>query len=269
MNSKKYTIIIPYHLDNEENRELLRRALLSVPFLNELISLVIVVPANMEVKDEELKSIIVPEADRISVVRSEKSDFASMVNKAVEGINTKYFSILEFDDMYSENKRGECILFDNIEKYEKYNPDVSVFIPLEDIHDARTGNFISFANESPWSSAFEQKFGFLNLELMDAYYNYTLTGSVFVTEDFKNIGMLKPSIKLFFWYEYIVRALKRKQKLFVIPKFGYVHNVNREGSLVDIYQKTMKKQEVDFWFEAAKTESVFKEDRGIEYVENL
>ena len=54
----------------------------------------------------------------------------------------------------------------------------------------------------------------------------------------------------------------------VIPKLGYKHYVNRPNSIYDIYSKTMSEKESAWWFEMAKQESLYKEDRNKIYENN-
>ena len=49
----------------------------------------------------------------------------------------------------------------------------------------------------------------------------------------------------------------------VIPKVGYEHYVNIEGSLSSKFYE-MGTEELDFWFNTAREEYVYKTDRKIE-----
>ena len=89
-----------------------------------------------------------------------------------------------------------------------------------------------------------------------------MTGSVFNTDDWNEVGGLKPSIKLTFWYEYMLRATNKDQKIFVVPKVGYNHYMGRKDSLTENYRNNMSKEEQEFWFKLAKKEYFFKEDRN-------
>ena len=76
-----------------------------------------------------------------------------LVNAGVEAVKTDWFSILEFDDTYTD------IWFDNVRKEIEYKPDVTMFMPLEDITDFNNGKYIGFGNEAPWASRIFQCFG--------------------------------------------------------------------------------------------------------------
>jgi hypothetical protein len=51
----------------------------------------------------------------------------------------------------------------------------------------------------------------------------------------------------------------------VIPKLGYKHTNNREGSLFVEYKNTIDVLESKFWVGKAKKEYFFTEDREITY----
>ena len=90
---KDIVVIIPMHEFNKENIELLNKAVDSVP--NEL-NVLLSIPKGTEGK--KLKGI----SDRLGVVSESKgSSFAELVNAAVDMIEEKWFSILEFDDTYT------------------------------------------------------------------------------------------------------------------------------------------------------------------------
>jgi len=247
---KELAVIIPMHELSEENVELLKKAVDSVP--NE-IKVFLSVPKSIE---KELKEV----NDRINVIsESEGSSFAELVNAAVDKIEEKWFSILEFDDTYTP------IWFDNVKKYMEYMPEVSVFMPLEDITDFNNGRYIGFGNAEAWASSFSNEIGYIDNECLQNYFDFYLTGSIFNTADWKEIGGLKPSIKVTFWYEFLLRLTNKSKKVYVIPKVGYIHALGRKGSLIETYKTTMSKEETQWWFDLAKREYFFKEDRKKEY----
>ena len=59
-------------------------------------------------------------------------------------------------------------------------------------------------------------------------------------------------------------ALNNACKIYSIPKIGYKHFANREGSLFDTYLKTMPVAERKFWFETATKEANILNDRPID-----
>lgn len=236
-------VIIPMNEFGKENIELLNKAVESVPSeLNVLLS----VPSGTDGK--KLKGI----SDRLGVVsESEGSSFAELVNAAANTIEEKWFSILEFDDTYTP------IWYDNAKKYIEFMPSTSVFMYLEDITDFNDGKYIGFGNEAAWASAFSNEIGFIDNDCLQNYFDFYMTGSIFNTADWKEVGGLKPSIKITFWYEWLLRATNKNKAVYVIPKVGYNHKLGRKGSLIETYKSTIGQEETQWWFDLAKRECMF------------
>ena len=248
---KELVVIIPMNEFGKENIELLNKAVESVPSeLNVLLS----VPSGTDGK--KLKGI----SDRLGVVsESEGSSFAELVNAAVNTIEEKWFSILEFDDTYTP------IWYNNAKKYIEFMPSTSVFMYLEDITDFNDGKYIGFGNEAAWASAFSNEIGFIDNDCLQNYFDFYMTGSIFNTADWKEVGGLKPSIKITFWYEWLLRATNKNKTVYVIPKVGYNHKLGRKGSLIETYKSTIDQEETQWWFDLAKREMYYKEDRKKTY----
>ena len=240
---KNLTVIIPMHEFGEENIKLLNNAVNSVP--ND-INVVLSIPSGTSKK--ELNGI----SDRLEVIsKSDGSSFCELVNSAVESIEDKWFSILEFDDTYAAK------WFDNFEKYSEFTPEVSVFMPLEDITDFNNDRYIGFGNSEAWASAFSNEIGYIDNDCLQNYFDFYLTGSIFNKDDWNEVGGLKPQIKITFWYEWMLRLTNKGKKIYVIPKVGYNHRLGRKGSLVEIYKETVGSDETQWLFELAKRESLF------------
>lgn len=253
---KELGVIIPMHEFGKENIELLNKAIDSIP---EDTPICLSVPKGTtpaKVKGASSRAALVVSAD-------DGTTFADLVNNGVSAFNNnpdvKWFSILEFDDTYTP------IWLDNVKKYIEFMPDTSVFMFLEDITDFTNGKYIGFGNEAAWASAFSNEIGYIDLDCLQNYFDFYLTGSVFNKADWDEVGGLKPSIKITFWYEWLLRATYKNKKVFVIPKVGYNHSLGREGSLVETYKKTIGKEETQWWFDLAKREYFYKEDRKKEY----
>ena len=248
------TIIIPVHEYNDYVKTLLVRAIQSVPSDYKVH---IITPNNLDGELEwvtdEYKNVVA------FCTLNETSDFATLVNNGVSSCETTWFSILEFDDEYTN------IWFNNVEKYIEYNPEVSVFLPLEELIDYNKNQFIGYGNEAPWASSFSNEIGYIDNDCLQQYFDFYLTGAVFNTEDWKAYGGLKSSIKISFWYEFLLRMTSKGKKVFVIPKLGYKHYVDRENSLYDVYRKTVSEEESAWYFELAKQEAHFIQDRNKTY----
>jgi len=253
---KELGIIIPMHEFGKENIELVNKAIESIPKDTPICLSVPKGTTPAKVKGLSDRAALVPSTE-------EGSTFADLVNNGVRAFNNnedvKWFSILEIDDTYTP------IWLANVKKYIDFMPDVSVFMCLEDITEFGTGKYIGFGNEAAWASAFSNELGFIDADCLQNYFDFYLTGSVFNKADWNEVGGLKPSIKITFWYEWLLRATNKSKKVFVIPKVGYNHTLGRKGSLVDTYKNTVSKEESQWWFDLAKREMYFKEDRKKEY----
>lgn len=250
---KDLVVIVPMHEFGKENIELLNKAVESVPE-----GLKVILSVKKGVDGRTLKGI----SNRLTVLAESDGDsFVELVNTAVDNIEEKWFSILEFDDTYTP------IWLDNAKKYVEFMPETSVFMFLEDITDFNNGKYISFGNEAAWASSFSNEIGYIDNDCLQNYFDFYLTGSIFNTADWKEVGGLKPSMKITFWYEWLLRATNKGKKVFVIPKVGYNHSLARKGSLVEYYKENVGKDETEFWFDLAKREMFFKEDRGKTYEE--
>lgn len=242
-------VIVPLHEYNKDINKLLSEAVASVP---ENISVVVSCKNGIGDKVNKLftdkKNVVVDEADK-----GAKTDFCSLVNRAVGG--TEWFSILEYDDTYTK------IWFDNFAKYKEFNSDVSVFVPLEDLYKAETKEFIGFGNEATLASSFSNELGFIDHDCLQNFFDFYLTGSIFNTDDWNEIGGLKPSIKLSFWYEWLLRATYKGKKIYTIPKIGYNHTLGRKGSLLEQYKESVSDDEAKWLINLAKKEFYFKDER--------
>lgn len=248
----KLTVIIPVHSFTKKNIELLNKAVDSVP---QELRVLVSVPNKTTEKDLSGTST------RIQVIQeTDDTSFASLVNAAVDTLDDGWFSILEFDDTYTD------IWYNNAKKYIEFKPETSVFMALEDIKDFNEGKYIGFGNAEAYASAFSNEIGYIDNECLQNYFDFYLTGSIFNVKDWKEVGGLKPSMKVTFWYEWMLRATNKGKKIFVIPKVCYTHNMDRKGSYVDLYRK-MSNDEIQFYFDLAKREYFFKEERDSEKYE--
>lgn len=250
---KDITVIIPVHKFDSTIEGYLNNAIKSAP-----VEGIITVVCAEDIYDELAK---VKDIDTIVRVKGE-TDFCSMVNKGAEACKTEYFTILEYDDVFRENAFKSFIPY-----VETNEPDTKVFLSIQELYDASKGNSeaVGYINETAWASAFSEEIGFLDIESLSAYYNFNVTGAFINTEFFKKVGGLKPSIKISFWYEYLLRTLYNKGKVYVVPKVCYKHTVNREDSLMDEYTKTISQEEGAWWIELAQEEYFFTEDRKRTY----
>ena len=189
------------------------------------------------------------------------SDFASQMNLGVENATSEWVSFLEFDDEYSS------IWFKNVQTYIEAHPSVSAFLSLVVDVDEK-GTFAGFTNEATFAASMNSEIGYLTNEVLLDYQNFQSAGMVIKRETYKELGGFKPSIKLTFVYEFLLRLTYNSVKIMTIPRIGYKHLNMREGSIFWGYKNGENKvteHEVKFWLDSAKKEHFFVDDRNIKY----
>ena len=130
------------------------------------------------------------------------------------------------------------------------------------------GRFLHFTNEPVWAKDFSENLGFLDNDSLLNYPQFQISGGIYKKESYDVIGGLKPSIKMQFVYEFFLRATYYDKKIMTIPKVGYRKTNMREDSLFYNYSNgdnRMDPLEARFWFNTAKKECYFKQDREITY----
>lgn len=265
MKENKISVIIPVHEFNDDIKNYFEIALKSTNIqvnYSEVIDVYIVGDENTlnSFKNNfnygDLKNVNV-----VEVVNKGKTDFQSQVNLAVENINSKYFTVLEFDDELS-NK-----YFKNAIKYITSFPDIDIFLPIM-VEVDENNNIQKYTNENVWSQGFVGEIGeigYLNQTLLKEYSDFKLSGAIIKTDEFINIGGYKSNIKMTFGYELLLRALNNSCIVYTIPKILYKHLLNRTGSLFEIYKSKISLNERKFWFDVANKEYHYLNDREIEY----
>jgi hypothetical protein len=256
------TVIIPLHEVTETTSNLFQNSIKSVEDqMSKPTSVLIVTPKDSEAttfaKDFDYMTI----KDIVKVVENDgKTDFASQINFGVSQCETEWFSILEYDDEYSK------IWFKNVEKYINAYSDVDIFMPIVVDVDSN-GQFIGFTNEAVWANSFSDELGFLDKEALLSYQNFNIDGIVMKKETYQSYGGFKSNIKLTFIYEFLLRMSYKSCKIMTIPKFGYKHVNQREGSLFYNYRQSINPVEANWWLNKAKSEFYHENDRELSYTE--
>lgn len=260
------TTIIPVHEYSENINMLLNKAIDSVSKQDKIGDErppVLVVYAAALDKDELFSKNKEEEYKKLTVKylkNEDKTDFQSQINFAVKNIETDWFSILEFDDELSPT------YFKNTLDHIANVDDVDLFLPvLVEVNDKE--EVLKITNETVWSKQFvgeNGEMGYLNVNALNQYTDFKFSGGVFKKEEFESVGGLKTNIILTFTYEYLLRVLNNGGNIYIIPKIGVKHLATREGSLFDTYITTLSMNERKFWFDTAKKESNFFNDRVID-----
>lgn len=255
----KTTIIIPIHKLVESDMVFFNKTVKSIDSQKDKnFDLMIVLSKQIEEEQkDEIVSLFEVAFPTILWNTTEKTDYASQMNFAVEQVKTKYFTILQFDDEMCNN----YIMNVNAHK------DVDLYTSLISELDGE-GKFLGFSNESTWAVNHMDVFGTFDLANAKKhnFFNYNLCGATINCATFKELGGFKSSMVKYHDYEFLLRLLFKGKVAYVIPKLMYRHVNGRIGSLHD-KQKDMLENEKKFWYNLAKKEYHFDWDREIEYVE--
>jgi len=265
------TVIVPIHEYNDELSLYVTKALETVikqQGVDEIPKMVLVYPSELDEAIVGLRDSLIRKHSSggtthesfVLVKNDGKTDYQSQVNLGVKSVTTDYFSVLEFDDEYSDT------YFKNVEQFIKAYPDIDVFLTMMiEVNEKNEG--IKMTNETVWAQQFvgeNGEMGYLNLNALKQYTDFKLSGGVIKKSEFENLGGYKSNIKLTFMYEFLLRALNNACKIYTIQKLGYKHLSTRQGSMFNTYLKEMPVEERKFWFETATKESNFMNDRPID-----
>jgi len=191
----------------------------------------------------------------------QEPNYANQVNFGIKNAKGTWISLFEFDDEYSS------IWFKNVKKYVESFPEVQMFLPVV-VETDEKGLFAGFTNEATFAANFSQEMGILTNDTLQEYQNFQTAGSVIKKSVIEDFGGFKPSIKLTFIYEFLLRLTYNSVSVMTIPRLGYKHVNLREGSIFWNYKfgdSKMVEDEVKFWIQTAKREYFFTDDRSIKY----
>jgi hypothetical protein len=191
------------------------------------------------------------------------TDYSSQINLGVNKSSSEWVSFFEFDDEYS------FIWFKNVNEYISAHPECDGFLPIVvDVDDK--GMFAGYTNEATFAASFNSEIGILTNDLLQQYQNFQSSGMVIKKSTFNDYGGFKPSMKLTFVYEFLLRMTYNSAKIMTIPRLGYKHMNMRESSIFWNYKNgknVMTEKEIKFWVDSAKKEYFFITDRNIKYEE--
>ena len=247
------TVIIPVHKWDKEIKNMFTEAVKSVP---EEINIIVSTTNDSGFKFKDRKTTV--------VISSDGCSFQHLVNLGVNNVKTEWFSILEFDDEYSR------IWFDEFIRYQEYNQEYNIFLPMNDLYNVEGGKneFVGNGNEAVMAASFSEVIGVIDEKSLEDYFNFYIPGGIIKTQLWKQVGGLKESIKITVWYEFMLRVVHNGEKIYVVPKIGYCHVLGRKGSLMQEYRDTITPKESTFWFNHAKKQSFDKEDKKVKYEED-
>ena len=263
MDSKNITVILPVHDVSGDFDTWFKKAVTSVQQSQvKPGKLMVVCSDNSEVKSymdrwEQPKDI------NLEVVYNNgDTSYCGQINHGVGLMDSEYFSILEYDDEYSN------IWFKQFDEYIGHYEEVDIFLPLV-VDTDQTGQFIGFTNEALWAMGFSEEAGYLDNTTLLKYQNFQVSGMIMKVDKFDEVGGMKSSMKLTFNYEFLLRASYNDTVIMTIPKVGYKHTNQRISSLFWDYKNNpelkLEQDEAKFWVDTAKKEYFFTTDREVVY----
>lgn len=262
MENKKtdISVILPIHELDDVTKNSLSNAIKSVELqIVRPDELIIVTPKGSDVSKYVKKLDFGEIKDIVTIVENDgETDFCSQINFGVAAAKSDWVSILEYDDEYAK------IWFKNAVEYREAHPNIDLFLPIVIDVDSE-GRFIGFTNEAVWANSFSDELGVLDNNALLAYQNFNIDGMVVRKSTYEDMGKLKPSIKLTFIYEFLLRLTFKDVRIMTVPKFGYKHVNQRPKSLFSSYKETMNPAEAKWWLQTAKKEYYFANDRKITY----
>lgn len=260
-NKSKITVVVPVYKLGEDRQVLFTNAIKSIETQIVLPEEVLIVVGKNDTESlKYVKSFDFGGLKNITriIENNGETDFCSQMNLGVENVKTEYFTLLEQDDEFSR------ILFKNAVEYIKSYPEVGAFLPI--IVDVNADEqFMSFTNEAVLANQFSDELGYLDLNSLLVYQNFSIDGMIMKTDVYKELGGLKSKIVLTFVYEFLLRLTHNDIKVMTLPKFGYKHRNLLPGSLFQTYKDTLTPDETKWWLAQAKKEYYFDYDRVITY----
>lgn len=203
--------------------------------------------------------------------------FNKVFNLALEN-GYEAISLAEQEDGYSVK------WFEIADKYMQENSDVSIFTPI--MRNVVNGAFSGVMNESPWMEGMSEEAGKFDLNLLQRFNCVNPLGAVYRVEAIneyaeKKDGESKPmkeSMKISHYYEFFLRMIYDDVKVMTIPRIGYEIKMVNKDYFTDSSCKVPQNlaiipedkggtspDEVKFWFELAKKEFFYDDDRNKAY----
>jgi len=250
---KDITVIVPIYELHEEYLSNALNSLETQKDLKDKLNVLLVITSEIELstklflKKNKYKNIVVN-----TLLNTGKTDFQSQINFAVDNIETEYFSILEFDDEFSK------IYFKTLKQYIDHYPEIDTFLPIM-VEINKDGDVVKLTNEFVWSKSFinEEEFGYLTNDLLKDFSYFFISGSTIKREKFIESGRLKTNFDVSAVYEFLLRFTYNNNKIYVIPKIGYSHLNDREGSATKYFVAKYKELDSKEEFERARKEHIF------------
>ena len=216
-----------------------------------------------------------------SFVDVESLNFSQIFNRTFNlAVQAGYelISLVEAEDSFSLK------WFELAQTYSSENPEVAVLLPL--IKNSINGTFTGLLNEAAWAEGMSEEAGKIDINLLSRYNCINPLGAVYKISSIKEYSEvsddtyypMKESIKLSHYYEFFLRMIYNDLKVMTVPRLGYELRIVRKEIYTDSTCKLpqditmypadrggITTEEGRFWFELAKKEYFFDEDRKRAY----
>lgn len=202
--------------------------------------------------------------------------FNNAFNLAIEN-GYENISLAEAEDSFSLK------WFDLADRFGSENPEVAILLPL--MRNSINGTFTGLLNEAAWAEGMSEEAGKIDINLLMRFNCINPLGAVYKVnaikeyseEDKETPGKYKPmkeSIKLSHYYEFFLRMIYNDLKVMTVSRLGYELRIVRKETYADSTCKLpqditlypterggISPEEGRYWFELAKKEYFFDEDR--------
>lgn len=234
---------------------------------------------NGESTEEKIQST--KKLNYVFVESPEVMTFAKIFN---ETFNTASESGYEFICLVEAEDSLSLKWFELADIYAKENPEIGILLPL--IRNSINGTFTGLLNEAAWAEGMAEEAGKIDINLLMRFNCINPLGAVYKVEAVKEYAEskdekflpMKESMKLSHYYEFFLRMIYNDLKVMTVPRLGYELRIVRKENYTDstcklpqditsypIGRGGISPEEGRFWFELAKKEYFFDEDRKKEY----
>lgn len=232
-----------------------------------------------ELIEEKIQSV--KKMNYVFVESSESMTFAKIFNETFNtALNNGYESmcLVEAEDSLSLK------WFELADVYSNENPEIGILLPL--IRNSINGTFTGLLNEAAWAEGMAEEAGKIDINLLARYNCINPLGAIYKIEAIKEYAEskdesffpMKESMKLSHYYEFFLRMIYNDLKVMTVPRLGYELRIVRKENYTDstcklpqditsypIGRGGISPEEGRFWFELAKKEYFFDEDRKKTY----
>lgn len=234
-----------------------------------------IIQEKIEAKNK-LNYLIVPCENALNLSKI----FNKTFNLALES-GYDLMSLAEAEDSFSLR------WFELAEKYGNEKSEISIMLPL--IRNSINGTFTGLLNEAAWAEGMSEEAGKVDINLLLRFNCVNPLGAVYKLQPIKEYSEvskenenyylpMKESLKLSHYYEFFLRMIYNDLKVMTVPRMGYELRIVRKEVYSDSTCKLpqditsypadrggVSPDEGRYWFELAKKEYFFDEDRKKTY----